>query len=643
MAIVPVIPIENVGQIGIITDIPPFQLPPNAWSAGNNVRIRDQGIKKCAGFTEIFASCPIPPYHIFPLADTSSVYWVALGLGKAYVFKNDGGAWTDITRSSGGDYSATADEGWAHTVLGGVPIVTNFKDAPQFWALTTGKYNTSTNLAPLTNWRGPGGAAAATSYAKSIKSFKSFLIALNLNDTASGTEYTQMVKWSGAASAHSVPATWNETTTTADAGEQELSDTPGDIIDGLQLGETFVVYKEDATYLIQFIGTPFIFSFKMLSPTVGILAKNCVSEFEGGHFFIGKSDVYLNNGQTITPLLPNRLKRELFDNLDGDYYKRSFTVADYNRKEMLACFPTTGSTFPNRALIWNWVNNTFTIRDLPRLSSVGFGNINVSTDTNNWDDYSTPAGTTTNTWDVTTEDWGQRTFDKGASKVVFATTGLSTGAISAATKADPVRITTSTAHGLVSADKIIIDGVAGMTELNAPDGSAYPAAGVLYAKIDTTNPTTEFTLYEDAALASALDGTGFSTWTSGGSIYKERLFQDDAGNTEDGTAMTSYIERTGLSLTQDGTNDQSQVKYVRAIWPKMDITGTGTVNISVAKQMYPDESIAWAGPYTFDPRTQSKISCTVTGRYYGVKIESSADLDWTLNGVGYEIEDAGYR
>ena len=83
MAIVPVIPIENVGQIGIITDIPPFQLPPNAWSAGNNVRIRDQGIKKCAGFTEIFASCPIPPYHIFPLADTTSVYWVALGLGKA--------------------------------------------------------------------------------------------------------------------------------------------------------------------------------------------------------------------------------------------------------------------------------------------------------------------------------------------------------------------------------------------------------------------------------------------------------------------------------------------------------------------------------------------------------------------------------
>jgi len=538
MASVPLVPIENIGSIGIITDIPPYQLPPNAWSGGNNVRVRDNGIKKCAGFLEIFASCPIPPYHIFPVADTTSVYWVALGLEKAYVFKNNGGAWTDITRTAS-DYNATAAEGWTHTILGGVAVITNFKDTPQFWALTSGKYNTSTKLAALSNWRGPGGATAATSYVKSLKGFKSFLMALNVNDTGGSVQYANMVKWSGAASAHSPPATWNETTTTDDAGEQELADTPGDIVDGLQLGESFIVYKESSTYIINFIGTPFIFSFKLLSPTVGLLAKNCVSEFEGGHFFMGKSDFYWNNGQTIQPLLPNRLKREVFDNLSGDNFQRSFTVADYNRKEMLACYPTANNPFPDKALIWNWVSNTFTIRDIPYLSYTAFGNTAVSTDTDRWDDFTTPAGTTTNTWDVTTRDWGEKTFDKGASKV-----------------------------------KIIIDGVAGMTQINAPDGSAYPASGVLYAKIDTTNPNTEFTLYEDAALASALDGTGFSTYTGAvGNIYKQRVFEDNLGNTENGTNMSSYIERTGISLTSQGMSDQAKVKYVRGIWPKMAIKG----------------------------------------------------------------------
>ena len=31
------IPVENVGETGIVKDINPWQLPPNVWSDGNNV------------------------------------------------------------------------------------------------------------------------------------------------------------------------------------------------------------------------------------------------------------------------------------------------------------------------------------------------------------------------------------------------------------------------------------------------------------------------------------------------------------------------------------------------------------------------------------------------------------------------------
>ena len=632
MALVPLVNIDNAGQYGIVTDIPPYQLPPNAWSGGNNVRVRNSGIKKCAGFEEVFASCPIPPHYIFPVSDGTSVYWLALGEDKAYVFKNQGGGWTNITRQTTGadvNYTTSEEEGWSHTIIGGVPVMTNFRDPPQFWGLSSGIYATGTKLAELSNWE------ASTDLCKSIKSFKTFLIALNL--TRASVPYPKLVKWSNEAASHAVPTSWDEADATKDAGEYELADTPGDIIDGLQLGESFMIYKDDAIYIMNYIGTPFIFSFKLLSPTIGILAKNCVSEFSGGHFFFGKTNIYLNNGQTISPLLTDRLRREVFDNLDGDNFKRSFTVADYNRNEMLACYPSGGYTYPNKAIIWNWSTNTLTLRDLPNPSSMGFGVAFVSTDSDEWDD-------NTKDWDTAARVWGSLTFEKGAENLLFCVPGTSTGVMSAATKANPVRITTSSAHNLSNGDKIIIDNVAGMTEINAPAGSAYPAAGVLYAKIDATNPSTEFTLYTDASLSTSLDGTGFTTYTSGGNIYKQRIFKDNSGNTEDGSNMTSYIARTGIALTQDGSYDQSQVKYVRAVWPRMQVSGSGgKVNVYVAKQMYPEDAVTWAGPYEFNPDTSSKVSCTVSGRYYGIKIESNTDVDWNLSGVGFEVEDAGSR
>ena len=632
MALVPLVNIDNAGQYGIVTDIPPYQLPPNAWSGGNNVRVRNSGIKKCAGFEEVFASCPIPPHHIFPVSDGTSVYWLALGEDKAYVFKNQGGGWTNITRQTTGadvNYTTSEEEGWSHTIIGGVPVMTNFRDPPQFWGLSSGIYATGTKLAELSNWE------ASTDLCKSIKSFKTFLIALNL--TRASVPYPKLVKWSNEAASHAVPTSWDEADATKDAGEYELADTPGDIIDGLQLGESFMIYKDDAIYIMNYIGTPFIFSFKLLSPTIGILAKNCVSEFSGGHFFFGKTNIYLNNGQTISPLLTDRLRREVFDNLDGDNFKRSFTVADYNRNEMLACYPSGGYTYPNKAIIWNWSTNTLTLRDLPNPSSMGFGVAFVSTDSDEWDD-------NTKDWDTAARVWGSLTFEKGAENLLFCVPGTSTGVMSAATKANPVRITTSSAHNLSNGDKIIIDNVAGMTEINAPAGSAYPADGVLYAKIDATNPATEFTLYTDASLSTSLDGTGFTTYTSGGNIYKQRIFKDNTGNTEDGSNMTSYIARTGIALTQDGSYDQSQVKYVRAVWPRMQVSGSsGKVNVYVAKQMYPEDAVTWAGPYEFNPDEQSKVSCTVSGRFYGVKIESDTDVDWNLSGVGFEVEDAGSR
>ena len=540
------IPLENAGETGIVQDIQPWQLPINAWSDGNNVRMEHGSVHKCKGYGSVMATCPVAPYHVVYIKDAEgNKYWIACGLTAVHVYDVDAETWTDITRSSGA-YTATATEGWSSTVIGGVLILNNFKDVPQFWAISasTGLPSTTTDLADLTNW-------TATDRCKSMRAFRSFLVALNIEDKSSGTlRQSRVVKWSTEAAIQTVPSSWDENDATVDAGEYELADTKGDILDGLPLRDTFMIYKEDAVYSMTYVGTPFIFSFRQLSPSVGILSKNCVAEFDGGHFLFGNGDLYLNDGQKITSLLPHKMRDHVFSLLDGDYIDKSFVVADYGRTEMLACFVSTSSGADNqcdKALIWNWVNNTFSIRDIPDLAHIGYGSIANPLSYTTWTATAalppSPAGPS---WSSATGAWAT-SWDDVENVMVFA---------------DPVSI---------------------------------------------------------------------------------KLYRDGSGNKKDTDNMTAFIERTGLTFTAQNNPDQSTVKRIKAIWPKMTITNSDSVNFYVASQMSTEEGISWKGPFAFNPDSQSKVSCRISGKLYGVKIESTTDTDWRLEGLEFELDDAGRR
>ena len=528
-----IVPIENVGEVGIVKDINPWQLPPNVWSDGNNVRAEHGAIVKSPGYADVMATCPVAPYHIIQLKAGANAYWIIAGLAKIHV--HNGTTWTDITRTSG-DYNATADEGWTSTVLGGILVMANGYDDPQFWALSNGVPATSTKMADLTNW-------PADTECFSLRAFRSFLIALNVNDssTTPDTPYSRMVKWSTEAATQTVPSSWNAASSTVDAGEYSLEDTKGKILDGLPLGDSFMIYKEDSIYLMSYVGTPFIFSFRQLSPSVGALAKNCVAEFDGGHFFLGNGEVYINDGQRIKSILPHKIRDYLFENLDGSNMDRSFVVADYGNTEMWACFPTpeSASNQCNKAIVWNWTNQAFTIRDIPDLAHIGYGTTDDPNTFTTW-------AAAVPTWASATGSWAQ-TWSQSENVLVMA------------------------------------------------------------------SPT------------------------------DTKLYRNASGNKEDTTDMTSFIERTGLSIGAQGQNDQSIVKRVKAIWPKMEVSGSNSVNVYLGTQMSTEEGVSWSTAVPFNPDSQSKVSIQKTGKLYGVKFESTGDFHWRLDGYELELEDAGRR
>ena len=524
---------ENVGEVGIWKDIPPWQLPQNAWSDGNNVRAWHGSIEKIPGYAEVMATCPVAPYYITYLEAGSSKYFIVGGLAKIYV--HDGSSWTNITRQTSGsdvDYSATAAEGWSSTILGGVLIMVNPNDDPQFWALTSGLPSTSTKMADLTNW-------PASTECRVMKSFKSFLISLNV--TKSSVNYPVLVKWSTEAATQTVPSSWDESVSTNDAGEYPLNDSASEVIrDGLQLGDTFQIYLSGSVYQMSYVGTPFIFSFRKVAP-IGVMAKNCVAEFPGGHFILGVDDLYINDGQRVTPILPTELKDWMFNVIDGEYADRSFVVTDYGRNEILSCFVSADSANNqiDKAVVFNYTTKTFTIRDLPELSHITPGVVDDPTSFSTW-------AAATGSWDSADGRWAM-SFDKFEDVLVFAS----------------------------------------------------PVA--------------------------------------------TKIYRDGSGNKEDTANMTAFIERTGMSLTAEGSPDQSTVKHIKAIWPKMEILNADTVNVYVGTQMSTEEAVSWEGPFTFNPDTMSKVSCRATGKLYGVKIESTADTHWKLSGLTFEVENAGRR
>lgn len=519
--------INKLGEHGIISDVLPYNLPPNAFSAGQNVRAYEDSIEKFKGHIDAFAYATldelltqVDPYWLTSIVQGNDAFWVYAGVTKAY--STDGSQHFDITRTSS-DYAMNVNKGWTGGVMGGVVFLNNGVDAPQQWVSPA---VLATPLTNLSNW--PSGAKC-----QALRSFKQFMIAMDYTNGA-GTNYPRLIKWSNSASFNSVPSSWDETDAAQDAGEYELADTPGKVIDGSELRDQFMIYKEDSVWGMQFIGPPFVFRFYKISETTGAINKRCMAEFPNGHFVFGVNDCYINDGQNLTSVLDQRSRRQVFDNLGVGNFDKCFVTPFFNRSEMWACYPDGTVNYPNTALVWNWRTNAIGFRDLPQPAFIHQGvapTVTTGGDSPTWQ-----GGTG---WDGQTGAWdSSSTYDP--------------------TRSNPIMV--------VPGDR--------------------------------------------------------------------KIYIADRSNAFAGTAMTATIERTGLSF-----GSMEAVKQCTGV--KIDMESSGAVNIYVGSQFSTNEAVVWEGPFSFDPATQYKIDCRVTGRLLAFKVTSSTDISWKLTAYDMQIVAAG--
>ncbi len=427
------IPVENIGMMGVNTDVPAWQLPPNVWSNSNNVRFDDLSVRKSQGLKEIFDSTTYSPMYLetYQSGNDTGTMWLSFSSSNIEIW--DGSDWKDVTPNGGISKMDVDSPGqWQTTKLGSLVYATNGIDAPFYWEGDSGK-----KFEPLPNWTSQTEPPSPHKYGavQTLAGFKSFLWAGNVfvdtDDVGSKPNRTfeRSVYWSNMTNFYTPPQ-W-DITLESDAGYYELLDSMGEVLHMQQLRESMMIYKSDSIIVSTFIGAPFMFTFQTIAPEIGVLCKNAVADFPGGHWFVGRSDCYINTGQTIETKLTNRVQSEMFKDIDGDYAVNTYCVTDWANNEIWTCYPSVGNSRPNRALIWNYKNDTFSFRDLfNKTSHIKYGVAPVqkgvqwggdaAADPHEVGPFS--SNYYTGNWDTSTDSWGTQSYDDTVEHLVWTET-----------------------------------------------------------------------------------------------------------------------------------------------------------------------------------------------------------------------------
>lgn len=343
-----IVPIHNLSSVGVVKDRRPHTLQPEAWTDAKNVKLVADGLELFKGHVAAIASPLGSPQFIFSVPALNETAWIYCSATRAYAYMS--GVSSEITRMSAGSpdpYLTLAPHDWEGVLLGGIPILNNQVDPPQWWSAVDG----GTKLANLTNW-------PANTSAKSLVAFGPYLVAMNV--TESGTKYPHMVWWSHKVDPGTIPASWDYTDPTVDAGRLELTDVVGgEIVDGLLLGNVLIIYKQYSTHMLQFVGGQDLFSPALLLASSGILTSKCACSFNKGgqHFVVAADDIIIHSGsKNADSVVDGTMRKAIFADMDSLNYVNSFVFDNPSYKEVWFAYPEAGATYPTKAAVWGYGN-----------------------------------------------------------------------------------------------------------------------------------------------------------------------------------------------------------------------------------------------------------------------------------------------
>lgn len=358
-----VLPIRGLGTKGIIRDIEPYNLPPDAFSNGNNVRFNDGSVRRAPAFRVIDDAVGASPHYMLGVrpADGSDFLLLAEDDGSMYRWRLNTS--TDLTPAGFTPVTA-AQTRFTGTYLDQVAFINRETDVP-YALLTAG-----TEMVPLTNygwdssWR-----------CKALRAFRDSLVAISMQE--SGQSVPGRIRISDAVDGSALPpASWDATDQTTLAFSAELPDIKGTLLDGLALRDDFYVYSTAEVWRVSPLGGRLLYQIKKVFSDRGILDTDLVVEVNGTHFVVGENDIYMHDGTSVRSIVDGSNRDAIFNTMKKDLKKRFWLHHDTIRDEVMFAYIAddadagyTETTFPNRYASYDLENGTWSFGDLPNVST----------------------------------------------------------------------------------------------------------------------------------------------------------------------------------------------------------------------------------------------------------------------------------
>ena len=217
-----------------------------------------------------------------------------------------------------------------------------------------------------------------------IESFGNLIVAGNLK-TTDATNTTKVlrrqpgvIRVSDVAATDSFPTNWNPFAGSASTADEFTLSETSVVKDMKTLQSNFYIYSTEGIHQLRLTGnTNLPVSFTSVTETYGALSTKSVAEYDGRHFVVGKNDIYsfTGNPADIKSLCDNRTRLYFYNNLNPSYLDKTFVLANHRLNEIWINYPTVQSTTGacNEALIYNYRDNTWTIRDLNNVKAGDIG------------------------------------------------------------------------------------------------------------------------------------------------------------------------------------------------------------------------------------------------------------------------------
>ena len=159
------------------------------------------------------------------------------------------------------------------------------------------------------------------------------------------------------------------------AGNNFLTQTPGKVVDGMQLGEFLMIYKTDSAFRMQDSGDPMFLVGETAFLDDGILAPDCVADIGSNrHFVVGQYGLYIHSGgPEKEDVSDEKVQTALYNDLPVSLEDRALTFVfhDSLNSEVWTCYrhraALTSDTYKGctRALVYNYVDGKFYSRSIP--------------------------------------------------------------------------------------------------------------------------------------------------------------------------------------------------------------------------------------------------------------------------------------